>query len=54
MLLLCCIDGSITIHDQIKGTNNSIKAAFVRKIISVLILKIIVINIKNQILMTFI
>lgn len=30
MLLLCCIDGSITLHDQTKGTNNSTKAAFVR------------------------
>ncbi|XP_014218415.1 WD repeat-containing and planar cell polarity effector protein fritz [Copidosoma floridanum] len=29
MLLLCCIDGSITLHDQIKGTNNSIKASFI-------------------------
>ena len=29
MLLLCCIDGSITLHDQLKGTNTSIKAVFV-------------------------
>ncbi|XP_058803143.1 WD repeat-containing and planar cell polarity effector protein fritz [Phymastichus coffea] len=29
ILLLCCIDGSITLHDQVKGTNNSIKAAFI-------------------------
>lgn len=29
MLLICCIDGSITLHDQPKGTNNSSKAAFI-------------------------
>ncbi|XP_015586643.1 WD repeat-containing and planar cell polarity effector protein fritz isoform X2 [Cephus cinctus] len=29
MLLLCCIDGSITLHDQVRGTNNSVKAAFI-------------------------
>ncbi|XP_048505297.1 WD repeat-containing and planar cell polarity effector protein fritz isoform X2 [Athalia rosae] len=29
MLLLCCIDGSVTLHDQTKGTNNSIKASFI-------------------------
>ncbi|XP_008214857.1 WD repeat-containing and planar cell polarity effector protein fritz isoform X1 [Nasonia vitripennis] len=29
MLLLCCIDGSITLHDHTKGTNTSIKAAFI-------------------------
>ncbi|XP_051174546.1 WD repeat-containing and planar cell polarity effector protein fritz [Leptopilina boulardi] len=29
MLLLCCIDGSITLHDQPKGTSNTVKAAFI-------------------------
>ncbi|XP_012271982.1 WD repeat-containing and planar cell polarity effector protein fritz isoform X2 [Orussus abietinus] len=29
MLLLCCIDGSITLHDQTKGTSSSIKTAFI-------------------------
>lgn len=29
MLLLCCIDGSVTLHDQARGTNNSIKATFI-------------------------
>ncbi|XP_063982059.1 WD repeat-containing and planar cell polarity effector protein fritz isoform X2 [Diachasmimorpha longicaudata] len=29
MLLLCCIDGSITLHDHTKGTNASVKAGFI-------------------------
>ncbi|XP_033222813.1 WD repeat-containing and planar cell polarity effector protein fritz [Belonocnema kinseyi] len=29
MLLLCCIDGSMTLHDQSKGTSNTVKAAFI-------------------------
>lgn len=29
MLLLCCIDGTITLYDHSKGKNNSSKAAFV-------------------------
>ncbi|XP_043277509.1 WD repeat-containing and planar cell polarity effector protein fritz isoform X2 [Venturia canescens] len=29
MLLLCCIDGSITLHDHNKGTSNSVKAPFI-------------------------
>ncbi|XP_046472035.1 WD repeat-containing and planar cell polarity effector protein fritz isoform X1 [Neodiprion pinetum] len=29
MLLLCCIDGSVTLHDQARGTNNTVKAAFI-------------------------
>ncbi|XP_011310420.1 WD repeat-containing and planar cell polarity effector protein fritz isoform X2 [Fopius arisanus] len=29
LLLLCCIDGSITLHDHNKGTNTSVKAGFI-------------------------
>lgn len=34
MLLLCCIDGSMIVHDHVKRTNNILKAGFVRKFIS--------------------
>lgn len=29
LLLLCCIDGTVMIYDQIKSTSTSVKAAFV-------------------------
>uniref|UniRef100_A0ABD2WPH6 WD repeat-containing and planar cell polarity effector protein fritz n=1 Tax=Trichogramma kaykai TaxID=54128 RepID=A0ABD2WPH6_9HYME len=29
ILLLCCIDGTITLHDQVKSINNIIKTAFI-------------------------
>ncbi|XP_044021196.1 WD repeat-containing and planar cell polarity effector protein fritz isoform X2 [Aphidius gifuensis] len=32
MLLLCCIDGTITLHDHSKGTNKTIKTTFIATI----------------------
>lgn len=46
-LLICCIDGSLTVYDQIKGTNYNIKLAFVRIVYQLTIIKLIIfINIK--------